>query len=390
MVKGSRIPPRKQWARLVTDPINTTDVRSRELRLKLREALQEATRNVSNIVLGSEEFDRFGLVPWSHRDGRQSLQHLVEWTQSALHSGQSNASDSKLYLDVVVNYRTPRSDQWISIWKQLMSFQENRQKTSSYTYPEWICQPHIQEYNKVWEYLDCVSNPLGLVHSLTQYFTSSSLFSEERIQWRITLIDMGGVSQKGLDIAHVSACDILGIPCTNGWVRGINRTLQVNAKSRPLGDVSSLQLNELEWLLRQRDCAFQQILEESVNIGQVSILYKDSLWATCPARSFSSTHSDARRFLNTSYLLRLMQSQFRCQPVELLHLNLTQFYISSSQMNAVFSANKELESKRLVAHHETNQYDWAFIQILQWCLIGSLLWGVLRVRYRRRNRVALG
>lgn len=59
-----------------------------------------------NIIWGTEELDRFGKVPWSGRNGLLAMEKV--W--GLIRPPQ---------LEVVVNYRRPCRDQWISIWKQL-------------------------------------------------------------------------------------------------------------------------------------------------------------------------------------------------------------------------------------------------------------------------------
>jgi hypothetical protein len=151
----------------------------------------------------------------------------------------------------VVNYRTPRHKQWISIWKQLASLETSLFKTGDRSYKEWICDTdsdsdsnnnNNNNNNKVWEYLDCVANPLGLVHELLTKLPSMTAIT-------VTLLDIGDISNKGLDIYHVSACDILNLPCMNGWVRGIhNRTLLVNPKTKALdNDITKTELDKMEW-----------------------------------------------------------------------------------------------------------------------------------------------
>ena len=219
VVKSSPIPARKQWARLAFEERENS--RNSSFKQGLRDALNEAYEKASKVAVGSEEFDRFGPVPWSGRDGTVAIQEIIDWSFPVSR------------VDVVVNFRSPRSSQWISIWKQLMSLDEQDGKVSPVTYPEWICNDGRDPLGtaKVWEYLDCVANPLGLALHLLETLPATV---------KVWLIDMGGVSYQGLDIAHVSACHVLGLPCKDGWVRGINRTLLANPKFRSLHGVFKL------------------------------------------------------------------------------------------------------------------------------------------------------
>jgi hypothetical protein len=102
-----------------------------------------------------------------------------------------------------------------------------------------------------------MANPLGLVlvHELLTKLPLTTAIT-------VTLLEIGGISNKGLDISHVSACDILNLPCTNGWVRGIhNPTLLVNPKTKALDDdITKTQLDQMEWLFQQRNCAYRERL----------------------------------------------------------------------------------------------------------------------------------
>lgn len=112
-------------------------------------AIKETYDNYQNLVLGSEELDRFGKAPWSGRNGIQVIQNLAKLLNHPA-------------MEVVVNYRTPRQEQWFSIWKPLSTLDAEIEGKPDSTYSEWICT----DYDKVWEYLDCVANPLGLVQAL--------------------------------------------------------------------------------------------------------------------------------------------------------------------------------------------------------------------------------
>ena len=349
VVKSSLVPARKQWARLAfEDKENSSNASFKQ---GLREALNEAFEKVSKVAVGSEEFDRFGAVPWSGRDGTAAIQEIIDWSFPVSH------------VDVVVNFRSPRSAQWISIWKQLMSLDELVGEVSSVSYPEWICNDGHDPLGaaKIWEYLDCVANPLGLALHLLETLPSIV---------KVWLIDMGGVSYQGLDIAHVSACHVLGLPCKDGWVRGINRTLVVNPKFRPNQGISSSQLDDMEWLLRQRDCTFKPMLEEFQRRQRLEIIYpRDLSWNLCQTRP--GGFLDMR---NTTFLLQAMQSQFGCQSDHAVNLS---GMVDSHQ--GLVSSNYSPSSTYRAVHD-----DIFWIQLLQWFVVSILFGGSLHFRRRRR------
>ena len=253
--------PRKGFAPLVSRYENE------DLRFALYKKIYRLWNNATfgNIILGSEEFDRFGATPWSHRNSSLAIRDILQFTRPR---------DFR----IVVNYRTPRHEQWISIWKQLT-------RTELLAYKDYLCE---FEYLRIWEYLDSVANPLGLV----QHFRKQG--------WNVTLIDMMGVARDRRDVAHVVACEVLKVPCHDGWLDGPEQIFQ-NTKSGDPG-VSDQQLIEMEWLFRLRDCAYRESLEQDPGL---QILHRYSLWHGCP-------ESAPKSLLNTTLLLNLLQNQVGC------------------------------------------------------------------------------
>jgi hypothetical protein len=230
------------------------------------------TSQSKQLILGTEELDRFGKTPWSHRDGLTAIQKLIQ----LLHPDK---------VDIVLNYRRPRSHQWISIWKQLT----RREKTTP-AYGEYLCRR--KEYDMLWEYLDCVANPIGLANALAERFGS---------QATIHILDMQGVEAADLDVSHVLTCDILGdVPCSDGWVEGMEHPQRLNQKFGNPG-ITQHQLEEMEWFFIQRDCAFQKALANQSNL---QVHYGDTIWEHC-----NDPHPG---FGNTTLLLELLQSQVGC------------------------------------------------------------------------------
>ena len=321
------------------------------------------TMRLVNVVISSEEFDRFGSTPWSGRDGIEAMRQVVKLLQTA--------SSPPPQVDVVVNYRTPRHKHWLSIWKQLTAIEsrkvnkaiseasagtaeaasdpsstaeEIREKRAGYR--NFICHDE-----RVWEYLDCVSNPLGLVQALRK---------NQKNQFNATLIDMGGVEHQSMDIAHASACHVLNVPCTpDGWVRGINHTLVVNTKTRSI-ELTDREFEEMEWLFRKRDCAYAQELQ---NDPGVTILFPHTLWKDCNKEESDIHH----QLLNTTFLMQLLQSQYQCHPDTSTTLNLTQWIhsVSTSTKSSPFSQlqdsinspNNVVEDATRPFVHETTEND---------------------------------
>ena len=249
----------------------------------------------THMMFGDEEFDRMGDTPWSQRDSIRVLHNIVQFLQPP-------------QLDFVVHYRTPRLEQWISIWKQTS-------KNGGTPYSWFVCQHY-----KAWEHLNSVANPLGIVDTL------------RRQGWNVTLIDMGGVERDGLDIAHVLACQVLHVPCTErGWIVGFQEQRLVTNHRTGDPELSPLQRKELEWLLRQRDCSYRQSLQSD---PRVTIVQQDSLWDDCDY--YDSKLQQMLR--NSTKLLYLIQSQVDCSP-EANQTNITSLRQSSKRSNIIITTS---------------------------------------------------
>lgn len=280
--------PRKSFAPLVTGGIGYhPHIWVRLLQIWLEKSQTTGEWIHPNMIWGTEELDRFGKVPRSGRNGLVAMEKvwdLIRPTQ----------------LEVVVNYRRPRRDQWISIWKQL-ALVDGR----NVAYSEFLCDD--EQYTRLWEYLDCVANPLGFVEALVDFWTS-------RHNVTIHLLDMGGIAQAERDVAHVVACDVLGVECTeNHWLPDLDEPLVENVRS---GDpeLTDEELDAMEWVLQQRDCSYhQQIMEfskASTATPHLRLHYAEKFWDSCEAH-----HRNASIFTNTTFLLELLQSQAGCGPL---------------------------------------------------------------------------
>lgn len=362
VVTSSRIPPRKQLSRLVYTHVNNDTMKD-----LIYQTLAETFQKAPNMVLGSEEFDRFGKTPWSHRNGVQAIQKLIQHLKQ----------QQRFQVEIVVNYRTPRQTQWVSIWKQLTTLDVNIRGEPDRSYPEWVCH---DENEKVWEYLDSVANPLGLVQALLRVQDDTS--------FHVTLLDMGGISNKGLDIAHVSACAILQVPCKEGWVKGIDRILQQNRKQKPLENVTLEQVEQIERWFRLRDCAYEKELQATASQQKLTVLYQDTLWQSCS--SFDANL--AQQLLNTTFFLELLQSQFDCGDTGKSILSGRDgVVVAAATTKGTFStptgrdSHPQGLSNQFVSRVATDP-NWLVVQILQWAVILVLFGALFHFRKSRSRR----
>ena len=273
----------------------------------------------THLILGTEELDRFGTTPWSGRDGLKAIRGVYNLTRPS-------------HMEVVVNYRRPRRDQWISIWKQLT-------RSNPIPYAQFLCDP--SEYLRIWEYLDSVANPLGLARALLED------------GWNVDLMDMQGISAHELDVAHVIACEVLQIACDNDWVRGMEKPILQNQKSgNP--ELSEAQQDDIERILSQRDCGYRDFL---LNHPQFQVYHQESMWDDCD-------HSQ-NIFVNTTILLDLLQNQMGCgkgnRTIREWRDEIQKKKIGGKQ--PVLNKNKQLGSRQKIA--SINQRRPANVEIIQ-------------------------
>jgi len=268
-----------------------------------------------HMIWGSEELDRFGKTPWSHRNGINAIHQVIQQMPPT-------------HLDLIVNYRRPRQDQWISIWKQLYRPKPNQMVDNSIgnekknSYADFLCD--IDEKDRLWEYLDCVANPLGLIATLLEAFPTEMT--------TVHLMDMQGIGEIRRDVGHVIACDVLHVPCTTKhWLPNIKRPIIQNRRKGDSG-LSTQQLDDMEWLFLQRDCSYRKQLQdhiflsppqkkandktnESHNISLSSLVlhYAEKLWDECHIAM--QEEETQLIFRNTTWLMEHLQSQVGCGPL---------------------------------------------------------------------------
>ena len=336
--------PRKGFAPLVTEGVGFHELiwdTMRQVWNGSTTAINTTTTDLppkspQHMIWGTEELDRFGPTPWSHRNGIQAIQKVVERMPPTR-------------LDLVVNYRRPRQDQWLSIWKQLYRKTEtpnennnnnnnNHQGDDVSSYATFLCDPNEQV--RIWEYLDCVATPLGLVAALLEAFSADSSFSSSSsttstrtTRTTVHLLDMQGIAALHRDVGHVVACDILQVPCTDHhWLPQIDHPIVQNSRSRPSG-LTMDQLDDMEWILRYRDCSYRRQLlspppppllvaqppgsTPNASASSLFLHYAETLWEGCEEVDDDDDDDDSmyRYGRNTTWLLEYLQSQVGCGPL---------------------------------------------------------------------------
>jgi hypothetical protein len=364
--------PRKGFAPLVTEEIGFHRLIWDTI-LQVWNATNPTTGTWEHphLIWGTEELDRFGPVPWSHRDGLKALYQVWNLTRPSS-------------LDIVVHYRRPRKSQWISIWKQL----ERREQDSNYS--NFLCD--AQEYTRLWEYLDCVANPLGLTKALLEYWNDYQHRTANVANVTVHLLDMQGIAQVQRDVGHIVACDVLGVKCTaNHWLPQVQEEpILQNAKSGNPG-LSKEQLLDLEWILRQRDCWYRAGLEKwattsssssstAASAPRLKWHYAETLWDQCDDDGLA-------RFANTTFLLDVLQSQVGCGTMSassLHHLRLRR------QANRTTTSTKRVgKSLSLQSAFQRPPEDPNLSMVrLQGTILSVLLLGVIGWLWGRRFKIA--
>jgi hypothetical protein len=295
-----------------------------------------------HLILGTEEFDRFGTTPWSHRNGIHAIRELTEVVAQQLQSLKHNNSNHRiadvpfvLQVELVVNYRRPRQEHWISIWKQLAR-RIRRQGKDELEYREFLCQDNPDEILRLWEYLDSVANPLGLVNAFLQELLGPTTTTETKYRAvisKVHLMDMMGITKSGLDISHAIACQVLGAkPCPNGWLimsdQKIDPRVSVSTEKSSNNSVNNnqtgvailqnkrsghpgllpAQLDDMEFLFLLRDCQYRSALEEFQRKDALAIHHGETMWESCRRETATGSWNAT----STDDMLELLRDQVGC------------------------------------------------------------------------------
>ena len=254
LIENAGIGPHQVFEHLVLDYDND-NIQDELMKYILQEYNQHPT---TNIILGSEEFDRVGHTPYSQSNAINAVVRLKEQLQITDH-----------HITIVLLYKTPKIDQWLAMFN--FEAIELRPKDRDDAYLEYIC--NSDSTDKRWETLHTAMNTLYVA-------------KEYRKQgWNVVLVDMAGVSANNKDIEHVIGCDILEVDCTTGGrIQGLeSETFQGNSElfdsfgDRTFKSLSDKQEYDLENLFRIRDCNHIDILDDD----GIEILYRKNLLMGC-------------------------------------------------------------------------------------------------------------
>lgn len=198
---------------------------------------------------------------------------------------------------VILNYRTPRIEHWLSIWKA-------NDADSSYT--DFMCKTYDnKELRK-----DRMSQLAASMNAL------NGAYEFLKRGWNVKLIDLEGVHDTNKDVTHVIGCDILKGQCDgDGYLFRHDKFRTPDEGIPDIGnDVSEEEAVKIEQLFRYRDCGFETLLQPFLDGGQMEVLYKDSIWADCNVDNQDTYHNLAGA---EDLVYSALLSQLNCEGMEI-------------------------------------------------------------------------
>ena len=166
----------KVFGKLVTSPED--DVIEDEI---LKDVKKSWDASGNGIIMGTEEFDQVG--PDATYDALTAMKKIVSHLK---------ISDPK-HVTVVVNYRAPRLDQWVSMWKHAEGDFEDS------TYEDFLCLSHANDEARAERY-DMLGSKMNPLNAAKEFLKQG---------WNVKVIDMSGVDKAGKDIAVCNKSSIM-------------------------------------------------------------------------------------------------------------------------------------------------------------------------------------
>lgn len=222
------------------------------LRKQILDSIQSKwVESENGIILGTELFDQVGMN--AEQDAMTGMQSVL----NAINVPASNVT-------VILNYRTPRLEQWMSIWKNAEVFSDS--------YKNFMCDSYDDpDLRKTREsQIGASMNAMGAAYE----FLSKG--------WSVKLIDLEGVHKLDKDVVHAIACDILLGECKDGKLMA-HTELRAPEEDLPafLEEIGQEESDKIEMLFRYRDCGYRNLLKPFIESGDLEVLYEDSIWNDC-------------------------------------------------------------------------------------------------------------
>lgn len=221
---------------------------------ELKEKFGEEGSN--GVIVGSANFDQLG--PAASHDALSAMKKIIDFLGV-------QASD----VTVLLTYRTPRFDQWVSMWKHA------DEDYAESTYEDWLCDTHDKEHerNKRLDMLGARSNPLG----------AANVFLNQG--WDVKMLETAGMDAAEINIVQVVVCQILQGNCVDNRIFKHEYVANhVNTGDKEFTELNDTDVELSEDLFRFRDCAYQGKLQSHLSDGKMDLLYNHSMFATCDGR----------------------------------------------------------------------------------------------------------
>jgi len=240
-----------------------------------RETLREDWVAGRNVVFGSEGGDFIlsknidrndfvgrlkAILPWSPDGGVGSGHNLapVPSDYAPLHGDDSR-------LTVVITYRSPRIDHFISCWHMYANPPDLR----SWILDHWTTDMHLLD-------------PLGMAKAYAD------------AGFDVVLIDSGGARSAGVDLTLAVTCGVMGAPCEGGMLLGdpgppVPRNVLPEYKVQQEHVAKSMtdkELRQIDEVLKTFDYRYGR---DILSNPKISILYGQELLQTLASCSYSST-----------------------------------------------------------------------------------------------------
>jgi len=193
------------------------------------ETFNKVWKDGKNIVIASEYCD---FVLRDSVDGDKVIESLLSMMPWA-----SNED-----ITVVVTYRSPRIDHFISAWHWAGQGRPIRQ---------WILDNYVFPH-----YLD----PLGLAR----------MYADHNLT--VVILDTSGMQRDGVDISNVVACEVLDVPC-NGSMMDSKLQPRVMNRIEQTPDLNATELSQIDELLRKFDCNYWGLLSHD----RITVLHEHDL-----------------------------------------------------------------------------------------------------------------
>eukprot|EP00529_Nitzschia_sp_RCC80_P017674 CAMPEP_0113449206 /NCGR_PEP_ID=MMETSP0014_2-20120614/5172_1 /TAXON_ID=2857 /ORGANISM="Nitzschia sp." /LENGTH=829 /DNA_ID=CAMNT_0000340461 /DNA_START=201 /DNA_END=2691 /DNA_ORIENTATION=- /assembly_acc=CAM_ASM_000159 len=257
------------------------------------------------VFLGSDEFEKVGgTSPSTDTINSSSINNNNDAALSVLFRIKENLSiPSNEDVTIVLLYQRRRVDQLSRLIREHHNIGGGGGGGGDDpSYEDFICS--VQEnddYNDKWNDLDVSMNPLWVA---TEYL---------RAGFNVLLVDTEEIEARGGDVSHAVICTLPGVGCFDDsrWIESLHhaRTPSLSEMSNIIDDELDDELvNDLNKILRQRDCYWAGMLANDPNFKVLDGKYTNNFFSDCGQDTMSEF-----RYSRTNFLLYTMQKQLGCQ-----------------------------------------------------------------------------